>query len=226
MVLDEIGNVPLTMQAKLLRFIEDHTVSRLGGKKTLSLDIRLIAATNADLKKSVEKGAFREDLFYRLSTLTVHLPPLRNRPKEEKEYLVRLLIQKNAKKLNKKEVPFTDAAWQMILGYPWPGNVRELDNALYSALLLCDSSSIEVTHFPVGIQSYQTHREDPVPLEGEKKTLKDIIKKVEKDQILSVLKQTNGNKKKASEILDMDYKTFLSKLKEYTEQNAQSPANP
>ena len=217
--LDEIGNVPLVMQAKLLRFIEERQATRLGGKKALSLDIRLIAATNADLQRSVEKSAFREDLYYRLSALTIHLPPLRNRTREEKEALVQHLLKKTADKLGRACPALAEDARQLIQDYAWPGNVRELQNALYSALLLCDAGPLNASHFPVGIQSYVSHREPfAVPSESRDRSLRKILKKVEKEQILSTLKQTGGNKKKASEILDMDYKTFLNKLKEYGEE--------
>ncbi|MBI2915628.1 MAG: sigma-54-dependent Fis family transcriptional regulator [Elusimicrobia bacterium] len=214
--LDEIGNVPLTMQAKLLRFMEEHTISRLGGKKSLALDIRLITATNAELQNLVEKGNFREDLYYRLSALTIHLPPLRNRVKEEKESLIHHILQKNAQELKKPVPLLSDSALDVLLEYPWPGNVRELENALYSSSILSTSRSIEVTDLPIGIQSYFSHKEQvTIQPDSERKTLKDILRKVEREQILSALKQTGGNKKKASEILDMDYKTFLTKLKDY-----------
>lgn len=218
--LDEIGNVPLSMQAKLLRFIEDHALTRLGGKKTVTLDIRLIAATNLDLPKVVEKGTFREDLYYRLAGLVIHLPPLRNRPKEEKEFLVNYFLQKNVRKLKKPVPVVSESVRHIILEYSWPGNVRELQNALYSATLLCDSTTLELSHLPIGIQSYFSHRNlPPTIMVEEDKTLKQILEKVKREQILSVLKQTGGNKKKASEILGMDYKSFLTKLKEYTREN-------
>jgi DNA-binding NtrC family response regulator len=217
--LDEIGNVPLSMQAKLLRFIEERQVTRLGGKRPLTLDIRLIAATNADLQRSVERAAFREDLYYRLSALTIHLPPFRNRPKEEKEFLVQHLLSKNADKLGRPCPRIADDARQLIQEYSWPGNVRELQNALYSALLLSDGSELNASCFPVGIQSYISHRDSfSIPSENQDHSLRKILKKVEKEQILATLKQTGGNKKRASEILDMDYKSFLNKLKEYGEE--------
>lgn len=214
--LDEIGNVPLSMQAKLLRFTEDRMVSRLGGKKTFPLDIRLIAATNADLRNLVNKGSFREDLYYRLSALTVHLPPLRNRTKEEKELLVGHLLDVHARKLNKPPAVISEAARELIFNYPWPGNVRELEHALYSATLLCGEGPIEIQNLPLGIQSYAS-RKNYVPMSSEDgdKTLREILKKVEKEQILSAIAQTGGNKKKASDILKIDYKNFLKKLKEY-----------
>ena len=216
--LDEIGNVPLMMQSKLLRFTEDHMISRLGGKKTMSLDIRLIAATNADLLKLAEKGTFREDLYYRLSALTVHLPPLRNRPREEKELLVEHFLNSHAQKLKKPVPTLSEQVRQLIMSYPWPGNVRELEHALYSASLLCLRERIEIQNFPIGIQSYFTHKEESIPQPAEaarEGTLREILKKVEKDQILAAIKQTGGNKKKASEMLSIDYKNFLKKLKEY-----------
>lgn len=214
--LDEIGNVPLTLQAKLLRFIEDHKVSRLGGKKTVTLDIRLIAATNADLKKAVEKGQFREDLYYRISALMVHLPPFRNRTREEKEHLVRYFLEKHAHLLNKPPILLSEEARQLVMNYPWPGNIRELQNAIYSATLLCDAGTLDVSHLPIGVQSYSSHLgAQSVESEGGEHTLREILEKVEREQIASVLRQTGGNKKRASEILDMDYKSFLSKHKKY-----------
>ncbi len=215
--LDEIGNVPLAMQAKLLRFIEDRTLMRLGGKKSITLDIRIIAATNADLKKAAATGQFREDLYYRLGALTIQLLPLRNRTPDEIHSLVSYFLDENKSKLNKPSLALSDAAKKMVKDYPWPGNVRELKHALYSAALLCDTGMIEPPHFPIGIQSYFSHREQAAAVSlNENKTMREILKKVEKEQILSTLKKTGGNKKKASEMLDMDYKSFLAKLKEYS----------
>ncbi len=215
--LDEIGNVPLAMQAKLLRFIENRTLMRLGGKTPIALDIRIFAATNADLKKSVATGQFREDLFYRLGALTIQLLPLRNRSHEEKDSLLQYFLTQNRRKLGKSQLSLSEASQKLIRDYPWPGNVRELKHAVYSASLLCDTGRIDPIHFPIGIQSYFSHREQAASAaSGENKTMKEILKKVEKEQILSVLKKTGGNKKKASEMLDMDYKSFLGKLKDYT----------
>ena len=214
--LDEIGNVPLSMQAKLLRFTEDHIVSRLGGKRSFSLNVRLIAATNADLSKSVKKGLFREDLYYRLSALTIHLPPFRNRSKEEKEFLIQHMLAAHAQKLKKPLAAFSEGTRDLVLGYPWPGNIRELKQVLYSAMLLCGSQVIEVQDLPVGIQSYTNHKNFiPRSSEMENKPLREILRKIEKDQILSVIEQTGGNKKKASDMLKVDYKNFLKKLKDY-----------
>ncbi len=220
--LDEIGNVPLSMQSKLLRFTQDHMISRLGGKKTMPLDIRLIAATNADLQKHAKSGTFREDLYYRISALTLNLPPLRNRPKEEKEALVNHFLAAHARKLNIPVPKLSDPAHELIMNYSWPGNVREMEHALHSAVLLSSSGVVEVASFPIGIQSYVGHRELPTsaaPRASEMKetTLRDILRKVEKEQILSAIKQTAGNKKKAAEMLNIDYKNFLKKLKEYTQ---------
>ncbi|OGR97128.1 MAG: hypothetical protein A2902_05080 [Elusimicrobia bacterium RIFCSPLOWO2_01_FULL_64_13] len=211
--LDEIGNVPMPLQAKMLRFAEDRTLSRLGSKKTLAMDVRLISATNADLKKLVDKGHFREDLYYRVSALTLHLPPLRNRKTEEKEFLVRYFLKTHSEALNKPVPAIHQSAWDLIGKYIWPGNVRELENALYSAILICDTGALEAAHFPVGIQSYSKASEPSI--ESNDKSLRDILKKVEREQILSALNEAGGNKKKASETLDMDYKSFLNKLKEF-----------
>lgn len=215
--LDEIGNVPLFMQAKLLRFIEDRTLTRLGGNKPVSLDIRIIAATNSDLKKGVQGGQFREDLYYRLGALTIQLLPLRNRSLDEKESLIRHFLERNTISLKRKSFSLSEAAHKLVMEYPWPGNIRELKHALYSSALLCDGEKIEVSHFPVGIQSYLSHRDQHLsPVPSGNQTMREILKKVEKEQIFSALKKTGGNKKKASEMLDMDYKSFLGKLKEYS----------
>lgn len=222
--LDEIGNVPLSMQAKLLRFIEDKTLMRLGGKKSITLDIRIVAATNADLKRTVAAGQFREDLFYRLGALTLQLLPLRNRSAEEISALLSFFLEEDKVKLKKSQLVLSEQAQKYIREYPWPGNVRELKHALYSAALLCDTGVIETAHFPIGIQSYFSHRaHEAAASMGQNKTMREILKKVEKEQILSTLKKTGGNKKKASEMLDMDYKSFLAKLKEYSPDAGSEP---
>lgn len=217
--LDEIGNVPLNLQAKLLRFIQDHTISRLGGKSSIQLDLRLITATNENVHKLITNGRFREDLYYRLSALTIHLPPLRNRPRDEKEFLLRHFLDRNAKLVNKSKFNISDNVVRAVLDYPWPGNIRELENALYSASILCDAEFLEFHHLPVSIQSYFDHKEssmvDNRTSAEPKESLRKILEKVEKEHILNVIKQTRGNKKRAAEILDMDYKSLLAKLKRY-----------
>jgi DNA-binding NtrC family response regulator len=222
--LDEIGNVPMTLQSKLLRFIQEHTLFRLGSKTALKLDIRLITATNENLQQLILNGKFREDLYYRLSALPIHLPPLRNRPKEEKEYLVHHFLKDNQARLGKPALRVSEPVLHAIMEYPWPGNIRELENALYSASLLCDGDVLEITHLPVSIQSYFEHKkEESFKIsESSDKSLRKILEKVEKEKILSVLQQTQGNKKKAADILDMDYKNLLSKIKKYSKEKGQN----
>jgi transcriptional regulator with PAS, ATPase and Fis domain len=220
--LDEIGNVPLTLQAKLLRFIQDHKISRLGGKKNLELNLRLIAATNENLQGLIEKGSFREDLYYRLTALTVHLLPLRNRPKEEKEFLSKFFLERNAKNLKRGDFLLSEEVKRAVFEYSWPGNVREMENALYSACLLCDSNQIDMKHLPVGIQSYFENKNASTKVEVEcelsDQTLRQVLERVEREQILSAVKQAGGNKRKAAEILDMDYKNLLEKYKRYAQE--------
>lgn len=132
--LDEIGDMDLSLQAKILRAIQDKEIQRVGGEKTISLDVRIIAATNRDLKKMAKEGTFRQDLFYRLNVWNINIPPLRERKADLKE-LTDFLIKKVCRKLGRKTVTINSKAWEILFNYNWPGNVRELENVIERAIL-------------------------------------------------------------------------------------------
>ncbi len=147
--LDEIGEMPLNLQAKLLRVLQEKTIERLGSTKTLAVDVRIIAATNKDLKEEINNGNFREDLFYRLNVLNMHMPPLRERPSDI-PLLVNHFINKFAKQLSKPELHLSNKALRVLERMPWEGNVRELENTIERAAILCADDCIEVADVQIG----------------------------------------------------------------------------
>jgi two-component system nitrogen regulation response regulator GlnG len=225
--LDEIGNLPLPMQSKLLRAIETKTIRRLGGKRTIEVDIRILAAGNRPLEELVEKGDFREDLYYRLTEFSIEIPPLRER-KEDIIYLTKRFIDATNRELSKHVRGLSREALEAIEGYDWPGNVRELRNAIRRAVLLADDL-VEKAHLS-GLQDGRTEKDARSDAEGSgldysysidadgfalKNVVKDVVERVERQVIADVLRRANGNKSKAARLLKIDYKTMHYKLKEY-----------
>jgi DNA-binding NtrC family response regulator len=201
--LDEIGEMPLALQAKLLRFLDSGEFRRVGGNKTLKVDVRVIAATNKDLTGMIKTKNFREDLYYRLNVITIAIPPLRER-KEDIPALARFFVSTYAKKLSKPAPDLTPAALRVLETYHWPGNVRELENVLERAVILCED---RITPQELSISRGGPGREEsPQPL-----SLEDM----EKEYILRVLQETGGNQSKASQLLGIDRKTLYLKLKKY-----------
>jgi transcriptional regulator with GAF, ATPase, and Fis domain len=209
--LDEIGNLTPQTQVKLLRVLQEREIERLGGKKPIKVDVRLIAATNADLEEAISHGQFRADLYYRINVFSISLPPLRERTGD-----VELLAEYFLKKFNqnfKKEVKSISAdAKKLLAQYSWPGNIRELRNVIESAVLLA-SDTILPQHMP---QKIQQILEKSIDLHSPlKKVAKEAKRKAERELITKVLLEVNWNKSKASKILKVDYKTLHSKIKEY-----------
>jgi DNA-binding NtrC family response regulator len=196
--LDEICELTLPLQGKLLRVIETGKFFRLGGVRETDVDVKFVSATNKDIKSEVEKGHFRTDLYYRISTLTLSIPPLRERP-EDIPLLVNHLIKKNPAFKHKR---FSEGALKILSEYPWPGNVRELQNVVYRTLLLSGDDAIEPYDLPADLMA---------DLKGSGKRLDDV----EKGHILKVLKEAGGQKGKAAEILGVDPKTLYRKLLSY-----------
>lgn len=196
--LDEIGELPPQLQVKLLRVIETRSFFRVGGVREVMVDLKFVFSTNKELKAEAEKGNFRHDLYYRISALTLHIPPLRER-KEDIPLLIDHFIRNNPASKNRK---FTKEALDVISEYPWPGNVRELQNVVQRTLLLSQNDSIGLTDLPADLI---LNREAP----GAR--LEDI----ERDHILKVLKEVHGQKGRAAEILDIDPKTLYRKLSGY-----------
>ncbi len=201
--LDEISEMPIGLQAKLLRFLDSGEFRRVGGNKTLRVDVRMIAATNRDLLGLIKASHFREDLYYRLNVINVTIPPLRER-KEDIVELARHFLGKYSKKLSKSINEFTSEALDLLTGYNWPGNVRELENVIERAVILCESGRIGAED--LSISSYAAVADMNV---------NPSLEEMEKNYILRVLKEAGNNQSKASQLLGIDRKTLYLKLKKY-----------
>ena len=206
--LDEIGDMPHPMQVKLLRVIEERSLLRVGGTKPISVDIRIVAATNKDLNKEVETGRFRKDLFYRLNVVSLHLPPLTER-KDDVPLLAHHFLRLYAKGQDKTIEGFSDEAMGILTHYEFPGNIRELENIIERAVALCKDSLISPKHLPQELEQYsfKVYRQRVKRL--------PTLEENELDYIRWVLKQANGNKTRAAEILGIDRVSLWRKLKRW-----------
>jgi two-component system response regulator HydG len=201
--LDEIGELPQAVQAQLLTFLDARTFRRVGGTRTLTADVRLLAATNVELKKSAERGAFRRDLYYRLSVVPIEVPPLRER-REEIPPLARSLAQDLSKRVSgRRRVSIARPALAALQRYDWPGNVRELRNALERAIILSRGSAIELDHLAPEIRGAAPGASS------------ERLEDVEKAHILRVLEAAQQNRTRAAEILGISRSTMKRKLAEY-----------
>ena len=207
--LDEIGEIDATVQIKLLRFLGERTFERVGSNKTLTADVRLIAATNKNLAEQVKRGAFREDLYFRLNVVGIHLPPLRER-KEDIPKLAQLFLKEFASENNKAITGFTADALELIMNYPWPGNVRELRTAIEHAVVLSRGERIGARDLPTALR--QPPAVPPPPAVG---TTSLAVQDAEKDLIVRALKETNGNRTLAAKKLGVSRRTFYRKLSLY-----------
>jgi len=206
--LDEVGELPLLLQAKLLRVIEDKEVRPLGATKTERVDVRIIAATNRDMRGAVERGEFRQDLFYRLSVVDIHIPSLRERP-EDLPLLLQHFITRSSQASQVRRL--SADALRILLNYPWPGNVRELENTIERALVLCRGEEITPADLPphLGASKSQVSGLEHALLR--RRSLADL----EREYIHLALEFTEGKKKEAADILGIDRKTLYRKLEEY-----------
>jgi two-component system response regulator HydG len=218
--LDEIGDMSVTLQPKVLRALQERTVRPVGANEEIPFDARIIAATNIDLEKAVEDKAFRQDLYFRINVVRIHLPPLRARGNDVL-LIAQTLLERYAQVSGRKVVGLTKAAAQRLLAYPWPGNVRELSNCIERAVALTRNEQLTVDDLPDTIRDHQrgqigaanadTGPVDLVPLED-----------VERAYILRVLDAVAGNKTLASKILGLDRKTLYRKLERYQALGAES----
>jgi two-component system response regulator HydG len=206
--LDEIGELSLGIQAKLLRFLQEGEICRVGGKKALQVDVRVISATNRDLEQEVKNGRFREDLFYRLNTITLRMPPLRKR-KEDIPKLVDYFLSNTSVGGVVVEKKFTDEALTALTEYEWPGNIRELQNTIERLKILSESDLIEEEDIPFNIRSPQSRGE----LFEFHQDMK--LQEVEKRHILRTLNHHKGNKTRAAQALGITIKTLYNKLHAY-----------
>jgi DNA-binding NtrC family response regulator len=201
--LDEIAEMPVGLQAKLLRFLDTGEFRRVGGNKILKVDVRVIAATNKDLREFISQGKFREDLYYRLNVINIVIPPLRERPEDIVD-LAGYFLEKYSQKISKAIEGFTPDAHALLSGYAWPGNVRELENVVERAVILCDSDVIDADDLSV-----------PVARSAVEKGAAGSLVDMERDYILRVLREFHGNQSKASQVLGIDRKTLYLKLRKY-----------
>jgi len=223
--LDEIGSIPVEMQVKLLRALQESEFERVGGVKTIRVDVRLVAATNTDIKKEIAAGAFREDLYYRLNVVPIRLPPLRER-REDVPLLVEHFVRKFDARLSKNVTRIEPEALQILSEHPWPGNIRELENVIERAVLFCDGDALR----PIDLPSELNPRtpdppatapvpKSPLPAspshsDGLKEQVKAAMSRLERELIVKALEQTGGNVTHAARLLKISRKGLQLKMKE------------
>ena len=207
--LDEIGDMPHNLQSKILRVLQEQEFYRVGGSRTIKVDVRIIASTNKNLEHMVREGTFREDLFYRLNVFTLHLPPLRER-KEDIPLLVDYLLQNAPKKL-----AISPMALQMLVAFHWPGNVRELKNTLESASVVSENGTIKPTHLPAKITAVFDRNQITADNKTADISLDDRLKEIEKSIIIDALKKTGGVQVRATELLGINQRSLWHRIKKY-----------
>lgn len=215
--LDEISEMPVTLQAKLLRTLQDGKIRPVGASHEKETNVRILAATNQDLEQEMKKGRFREDLFFRLETFTLKIPPLRER-EEDIELLVGKFLQTFQVRTGKNITGFDNQALQILAGYSYPGNVRELKNAVERAVTFCDGKTVKPEHLPARIREAQprigqwAQSQTPKDFQDEGPLLS--LAEIEKNYIRHVLKKVNNNKRKAASILGIGRRTLYRKLEQ------------
>ena len=225
--LDEIAEIPPAMQVKLLRALQEGEFERVGGIRSIKVDVRVVAATNRDLAREIEAQNFREDLYYRLNVVPIALPALRDR-KEDIPLLVQAFVNKYNKRLGKSVKGMTDDALARLAGYGWPGNIRELENVVERTLLFADSELIDAADLPEDLRQSEVRtiaiprivRPEPLPtMEAGAATMKDIVKQatveIERDLIQKALDETGGNVTRAATLLGISRKGLQNKMKEF-----------
>jgi transcriptional regulator with GAF, ATPase, and Fis domain len=211
---DEIGNIPLETQAKLLRVLQDREFMRLGGVDVVKVDVRIVAATNVDLRRAVEEGRFREDLFYRLNVIAVQLPPLRQR-KEDVPALVTHFVEKYAKENEKPVGGVTPEALQALMDYDWPGNVRELENVIERGVVLTTAGQIGRDLIPDHVRTAPSFHVPHLAVPPEGISLRDVIANFERRLIESTLESTGGVQKEAARLLGLKPTTLNEMIKRH-----------
>jgi DNA-binding NtrC family response regulator len=200
--LDEVGEMSLKTQVDLLRVLQDRAITRLGGQELIQVDVRILAATNRDLKRAIQERTFREDLYYRLNVITIHVPPLRER-KEDIPLLVDAFIKKHSLAMNREQPKVSPSAMRLLMEYDWPGNVRELENVIERALVIGRGREITPDDLPF--------QKKEIPAERYPTSLK----MVEKLHIERILRETGWNIRKAAKLLEIDRQTLYNKIKKY-----------
>ncbi|MDB4995649.1 MAG: Type fimbriae expression regulatory protein PilR, partial [Myxococcaceae bacterium] len=210
--LDEIVELTLNLQVKLLRALQEESIRRVGDSKDVKIDVRIIAATHKDLGVEAKAGRFREDLFYRINVLPIHIPPLRAR-REDINLLIDHFLAKNNLRLGTSIRGLSTEARRLLLEYGWPGNVRELENTIERAMVLADAEVLEVADLPERLRDAH----DPVQMQlasGEL-SIKKTTHAIEEILIRRALQKTKGNRTRAAEILEISHRALLYKIKDY-----------
>ncbi|WP_144555328.1 sigma-54-dependent Fis family transcriptional regulator [Bacillus sp. X1(2014)] len=223
--LDEIGDMPLSMQSKLLRVLQEKEVQRVGGQRSIAVDVRIIAATHRELEVLVEEGKFRQDLYYRLNVIKIDIPPLRER-KEDIPLISQNLLKKLERRFYRKGIALSPYVEERLMQHSWPGNIRELENVLERSINVLDGKTIEVAHLPLYLRdmemdnnyipaAHPSNNQQALKGELQISSLKEILAKVEKEAILNALHITNGNKQEAAKVLKIGKTSFYEKCKLY-----------
>jgi two-component system, NtrC family, response regulator AtoC len=217
LLLDEAGDLPPPAQIKLLRFLQEGEIRAVGENRSERVDVRVLAATHRDLGKLVEKGEFREDLYYRLNVVNLGIPPLRAR-REDVLQLARAFLLRFNRELN-RQVPvtgFESGAEELLASYSWPGNVRELENAIERAVLLAEGNLVQVQNLPERIWSAPEHAPSGSEVASQEDlSLKRAMRSLEERYIRAALRRTRGNRTRAAELLEISHRALLYKIKEY-----------
>jgi len=213
-LLDEIGEMPPLLQAKLLHVLQDQTFSRLGGRTTISVDVRILAATNIDVQAALANRKLREDLYYRLNAFTLQIPPLRER-KEEVPLLLKHFMTRIAERYGRSPLPFSATLLDACLKYNWPGNVRELENFVKRYLILGDEAQVVCELDPRNSTPPESDLKPQEVPGGLKSLVRSLKDEAEAEAIARTLEQTNWNRKEAARILNISYKALLYKTRQY-----------
>jgi len=220
--LDEIGDMDLSLQSKMLRVLEEGEIMRVGGVTQVKVDVRIVAATHRNLPDAIQQKLFREDLFFRLNVFPITLPPLRER-REDIPALAEHFLGHYCREMKKETKSLSAAASEAMMAHPWSGNIRELQNAIERAVILSDGCEILPEHINLRVRS-----NDPlpaIPLTGPLHAISEAAsRQIEIQMIRKILKETGGNKSRAAEILQVSYKTLLTKIKEYRLESGPAPA--
>ncbi|MBA3002492.1 MAG: sigma-54-dependent Fis family transcriptional regulator [Desulfurivibrio sp.] len=209
--LDEISETSAGMQAKLLRVLQEHEVQRVGGQETLGVDVRVLAASNRNLEDEVARGDFREDLYYRLNVVPLHVPALKER-REDIPVLAEHFVEKFAKKNNRQVAGITPRCMALLINYPWPGNVRELENAIERGIILMRGDYLDEESLPIPVRRFATNNDTP---DASAAAPPGSLEEAEQLVIKNILVETGGNKSEASRRLNITRKTLLSKMNKY-----------
>jgi DNA-binding NtrC family response regulator len=215
--LDEIGDMSPALQVKVLRVIQERQFERIGGVKTINADVRIITATNQNLEKAVQEKKFREDLFYRINVIPVHLPPLRERGADI-PIMANHFLQKFNKLKNKNVATITPEAMDRFLAYPWPGNVRELENLIEMLVVMKEEGTIGIDDLPPKILNAQQGEEEPlvnIEMPEEGVSFNDIVSQFERELLVKALKKSGGIKNRAAKYLNLNRTTLVEKLKRF-----------